>query len=84
MGAVDTPIREIRETRSVCCYCGTGCGLIIESVGEGEEARIVGVRGDPTHPANFGRLCSKGSSLPLTTTRSGRALVPELDRKSVV
>ena len=41
-----------------------GCGVIIESQG----AQITGVRGDPEHPANFGRLCSKGSTLHLTAT----------------
>ncbi len=65
---------EMKETRSTCCYCGTGCGVVIESVGE----RIVGVHGDERHPANFGRLCTKGSTLHLTTTRTGRALYPEL------
>ena len=56
-----------RETRSICCYCGVGCGVVIESeTGVDGHARIVGVRGDETHPANFGRLCSKGSTLHLT------------------
>ncbi len=50
------------DTRSTCPYCGVGCGVIIESEG----ARITGVRGDPDHPANFGRLCSKGQTLHLT------------------
>ncbi|MGE0330902.1 MAG: molybdopterin-dependent oxidoreductase [Ramlibacter sp.] len=65
-----------RETRSTCPYCGVGCGVIIESQGE----QITGVRGDPDHPANFGRLCSKGSSLHLTAaapvTRQTRLLHP--------
>ncbi len=52
----------MRETRSTCAYCGVGCGVIIESDGR----HITGVRGDPEHPANFGRLCSKGASLHLT------------------
>ena len=53
-----------------------GCGVIIESHGE----QITGVRGDPDHPANFGRLCSKGSNLHLTAsaevTRQTRLLQP--------
>ena len=53
-----------KETRSTCPYCGVGCGVIIES----RRDQIVGVRGDPDHPANFGRLCSKGSTLHLTAT----------------
>ncbi|HEX2012858.1 MAG TPA: molybdopterin-dependent oxidoreductase [Roseateles sp.] len=52
----------MKETRSTCPYCGVGCGVIIESDG----AQITGVRGDPEHPANFGRLCTKGSTLHLT------------------
>ncbi len=52
------------ETRSTCPYCGVGCGVIIESDG----AQITGVRGDPDHPANFGRLCTKGSTLHRTAT----------------
>ena len=53
----------MKETQSTCCYCGVGCGVIIESEGA---KRLTGVRGDPDHPANFGRLCSKGSTLHLT------------------
>jgi assimilatory nitrate reductase catalytic subunit len=64
------------ETRSTCPYCGVGCGVLIESEG----AQITGVRGDPAHPANFGRLCSKGSTLHLTAaaeiTRQARLLQP--------
>ncbi|WP_232788457.1 nitrate reductase [Macromonas nakdongensis] len=58
------PTALARETRSTCPYCGVGCGVIIESVGE----HITHVRGDPQHPANFGRLCTKGSTLHLTAT----------------
>ncbi len=52
------------ETRSTCPYCGVGCGVVIEAQG----GQITGVRGDPDHPANFGRLCTKGSTLHLTAT----------------
>jgi assimilatory nitrate reductase catalytic subunit len=65
-----------RDTRTTCPYCGVGCGVIIESQGE----QITGVRGDPDHPANFGRLCTKGSTLHLTAaapvTRQARLLHP--------
>ncbi|MDR0261041.1 MAG: molybdopterin-dependent oxidoreductase, partial [Comamonas sp.] len=50
------------ETRSTCPYCGVGCGVIITSDGQ----QITAVRGDPAHPANQGKLCTKGSSLHLT------------------
>jgi len=54
------------DTRSTCPYCGVGCGVIIESTG----GDITGVRGDPDHPANFGRLCTKGSTLHLTASKT--------------
>jgi assimilatory nitrate reductase catalytic subunit len=56
------------ETHSICCYCGVGCGVIIEHDG----GQITGVRGDPSHPANFGKLCSKGSALHLTAQPSAQ------------
>ena len=64
------------ETKSTCPYCGVGCGVVIQSRGN----QITGVRGDPDHPANFGRLCSKGSTLHLTAsaavTQQARLLHP--------
>lgn len=49
--------------------------MLIESQGD----RITGIKGDPDHPANFGRLCSKGLSLPLTVASdTGRVLYPEM------
>ena len=65
------------QTKSTCCYCGTGCGVIIES----DDDKIIDVHGDPDHPANFGKLCTKGSTLALTmspSALSGRARYPEL------
>jgi len=65
----------VAETRSICCYCGVGCGVIIEH----DDGLIRGVRGDPEHPANYGRLCSKGSALHLTAqpaAQTHRALHP--------
>ena len=65
---------QTRTTKSTCPYCGVGCGVIVTTDG----GRISAVDGDPAHPANFGRLCSKGSTLHLTTGLAGRALHPEL------
>ncbi|MBV2133062.1 molybdopterin-dependent oxidoreductase [Pseudomonas sp. MAP12] len=66
--------RPTQTTASTCCYCGVGCGVLIEHDGE----HITGVQGDPQHPANYGRLCSKGSTLHLTGDLAARALYPEL------
>ena len=57
------------ETRSTCCYCGVGCGVIITS----DDGRVTDVRGDPAHPANFGRLCTKGATLHLSARHDSRA-----------
>ncbi|WP_019342741.1 nitrate reductase [Stutzerimonas stutzeri] len=63
-----------QTTASTCCYCGVGCGVLIEHDGE----HILDVAGDPNHPANFGKLCSKGSTLHLTGDLDARARYPEL------
>ncbi|SDT92509.1 assimilatory nitrate reductase (NADH) alpha subunit apoprotein [Pseudomonas pohangensis] len=63
-----------QTTASTCCYCGVGCGVLIEHDGE----QILGVQGDPEHPANFGKLCSKGATLHLTGDLDARGLYPEL------
>jgi len=69
---------ELRETKAACPYCGTGCGVVVQARGE----RIIGVRGDPQHPANFGKLCPKGQTLHLTATEAvlgnARLLYPQL------
>jgi len=69
---------ELREAKAACPYCGTGCGVVVQARGE----RIIGVRGDPQHPANFGKLCSKGQTLHLTATEAvignARLLYPQL------
>jgi len=60
--------------RTTCPYCGVGCGVIAQASADS----AVTVRGDPAHPANFGRLCSKGSALGETTDLDGRLLYPEI------
>ncbi|MBM2324218.1 MULTISPECIES: nitrate reductase [Marivita] len=60
------------EIRSTCPYCGVGCGVLLRPDGEGG----IAVRGDPEHPANFGRLCSKGSALGETVGFEHRLLSP--------
>ncbi|MBS7699976.1 MULTISPECIES: nitrate reductase [unclassified Chelatococcus] len=63
------------ETRTTCPYCGVGCGVLARVAGN----REVSVRGDPDHPANFGKLCSKGSALGATTGLDGRLLKPAVN-----
>ncbi|WP_081852944.1 nitrate reductase [Bosea sp. 117] len=58
--------------RTTCPYCGVGCGVLATPDGAGGAA----VAGDPEHPANFGRLCSKGSALGETLGLGTRLLHP--------
>ncbi|MBE1706514.1 MULTISPECIES: nitrate reductase [Mesorhizobium] len=67
-------IDAAREVRTTCPYCGVGCGVLAKVAADGQ----VSVRGDPDHPANFGRLCSKGSALAETIGLDGRLLHPEI------
>ena len=60
--------------RTACPYCGVGCGVLATPDGRGG----VAVAGDPEHPANFGRLCSKGSALGQTVGLEGRLLAPRI------
>ena len=59
---------------STCPYCGVGCGVKLTKTKEG-----LSVEGDVDHPANFGRLCSKGLALGETLSLDGRLLCPQVD-----
>jgi len=61
--------------RSTCAYCGVGCGIEIHTDADGQSS----VKGDSAHPANFGKLCSKGSSLAHTLVDEGRLLHPSIN-----
>ena len=66
-------------TKTTCPYCGVGCGVIATMHENGR----VEVRGDPEHPSNYGRLCSKGSALAETVYLHERLLYPEIDNEQV-
>jgi assimilatory nitrate reductase catalytic subunit len=61
-----------KPIRTTCPYCGVGCGVLASPNADGSAA----IEGDPSHPANFGRLCSKGSALGETLSLEGRLLSP--------
>ena len=63
-----------RTVQTTCPYCGVGCGVLATRHADGR----VEVHGDPDHPANFGRLCSKGAALAETVSLDGRLLAPEI------
>ncbi len=63
---------KLRATKTTCPYCGVGCGVLATPDANGGAA----ISGDPEHPANFGRLCSKGSALGETLALESRLLHP--------
>lgn len=60
---------------TTCPYCGVGCGIAVNKTGE----RTLTLKGDSAHPANAGKLCSKGTHLGETVGLEGRLLHPETD-----
>ena len=65
--------------RTTCPYCGVGCGIVATPDGRGGAE----IAGDPDHPANRGRLCSKGAALGETLSLEDRLLHPEIDGRRV-
>ena len=63
------------EVRTTCAYCGVGCGVLARP----DDAGGMTVRGDPDHPANYGRLCSKGFALGETVSLEDRLLAPRVN-----
>src|ERR1700749_2039046 len=63
---------KLKTTSTTCPYCGVGCGVLATPDGSGGAA----ISGDPSHPANLGRLCSKGSALGETLGLENRLLYP--------
>ncbi|MBB3472218.1 nitrate reductase [Sphingomonas sp. BK345] len=67
------------SVRTTCAYCGVGCGIVATRTGE----RAVRIEGDADHPANRGRLCSKGTHLGETVGLDGRLLHPMIGQRRV-
>ncbi|MDB5702138.1 MAG: nitrate reductase [Sphingomonadales bacterium] len=69
----------MKPVRTTCAYCGVGCGIVATQTGE----RTATIAGDTDHPANFGKLCSKGTHLGETIGLEGRLLHPMIGTKQV-
>jgi formate dehydrogenase major subunit len=64
-----------RETTTICCYCGVGCGAIVHTSQRGD-GRAINIEGDPDHVINRGSLCSKGASLLQLAENENRLTEP--------
>ncbi|MFF5169583.1 molybdopterin-dependent oxidoreductase [[Kitasatospora] papulosa] len=69
----DTPA----QVRTVCSYCGVGCGMVLD-IGRGPDGRrtVLKATGDKAHPANSGRLCTKGATSADMLSAPGRLTAP--------
>ena len=65
----------MNKTQTICPYCGVGCGVTVTALEDGSYQ----VRGDKAHPANLGKLCSKGTALGETLSHEGRLFHPVVD-----
>jgi len=72
-------MNEAPPVRSTCPYCGVGCGVLATPLG----GRDLKIAGDPDHPANRGKLCSKGTHLGETVGLEGRLLHPTIGDRRV-
>lgn len=70
-----TPDSKTESVRTVCSYCGVGCGILLDIGRDSSTGRRVARKasGDKTHPTNFGRLCTKGSTSADMMAAPGRA-----------
>ena len=70
------PVRSSEEStwrRTLCPYCGVGCGLLVEV----DDGIVKRVKGDPDHPSSLGDLCAKAVHLPPTLRTPDRLLYPQ-------
>ncbi|WP_089251916.1 bifunctional nitrate reductase/sulfite reductase flavoprotein subunit alpha [Rhodococcoides kyotonense] len=65
---------DVDTVKTVCAYCGVGCGITlqIQRPEGGEPPTVKKSIGDTSHPANFGRLCTKGATTSDMLAAPGR------------
>ena len=71
------PCSYDQPINTTCPYCGVGCGVVATCT----KKDGIQISGDPDHPANQGRLCSKGTHLGHTLWLDDRLLHPLIDGK---
>ncbi|GAU67380.1 putative nitrate/sulfite reductase [Streptomyces sp. NBRC 110611] len=73
MIAPESPAERTTQVRTACSYCGVGCGMVLDITTDGQGRRTVRkATGDKAHPANRGRLCTKGATSAELFTAPGR------------
>lgn len=80
-GSIDICNNQQQVIHTTCAYCGVGCG--IKATVTNKDLHLVDIEGRKDHPANFGRLCSKGSALGETVSLENRLLTPFIGEQRV-
>lgn len=70
-------LQPAKSVKTVCPYCGVGCGMVLDVA----EGKVVKVSGDKSHPANFGRLCTKGNTSAQALRESRRMEAAHIRRE---
>lgn len=65
-------IANSKVTPTICPYCAVGCGILVHV----KDNDVVYTEGDPDHPINEGKLCSKGTTLRQVYTSEKRVQKP--------
>lgn len=66
--AMHARIDDASIARSICPYCGVGCGQLIYH----KNGKLIAIEGDPESPINQGNLCPKGAASYQLLTHSRR------------
>ena len=61
-------IDDAKVARSICPYCGVGCGQLIYH----KNGKMISIEGDPESPISQGNLCPKGAASYQLLTHSRR------------
>ncbi|MFE1174915.1 molybdopterin-dependent oxidoreductase [Streptomyces sp. NPDC058773] len=73
MTAPEPLAERLTQVRTACSYCGVGCGIVLDVATDPEGRRTVRkAAGDKAHPANGGRLCTKGATSAELLAAPGR------------
>ena len=66
--AIGARVTGAQVARSICPYCGVGCGQLVYH----RDGKLLAIEGDPESPINQGTLCPKGSASYELLTHPGR------------
>ncbi len=68
--------QDAEFTRSICPYCGVGCGQVIFH----KDGELISIEGDPGSPISRGHLCPKGANTYELHTHPNRLMTVKYRR----